>query len=173
MAEFNSCAKLLDDEKIEKAFNKYNELLDNSFDPFTLMMDMQRSLQKALYVKNPKTQDIDNLVELGQIADWLRDNKMAFDDEYRETIDALAGMNKPEKERSALWKKWKKNYDTLRSEKLSDLTNDEQTELKFEVCDMFHFFMNMMLACNVTARDMFVYYYYKNQENFDRIKRGY
>lgn len=173
MAEFNSCASLLDKEKIENALNKYNELLDNSYDPFTLMMDMQKSLQLALFKKNPKVQNVNELDTLGKRETWLRDNKIAFDDEFRETIDALAGMNKPDKERSALWKKWKKNYETLRSEEFNNLSENEKIELKFEVCDMFHFFMNMMLATDMSAKDMFVYYYYKNKENFDRIDRGY
>lgn len=173
MAEFNSCAKLLDENKISNAIKYYFDLKSDHIDPFLVMLEMQKALQEALFKKNPQVQDVNNLNTLGQKADWLRDNKIAFDDEFRETMDALAGMNKPEKERSALWKKWKKNYDTLRSEEFNKLSTDEQIELKFEVCDMFHFFMNMMLAVNMSAEDMFVYYYYKNKENFDRIKRGY
>lgn len=172
-SEFNSCAKLLNNEKITNAVNEYNYLKNNSKDPFEFMLSMQKELQIALFHKNPKVQNINELNTLGEIADWLRDNKIAFDDEYRETVDALAGMEKSPKERSALWKKWKANYDTLRSEKLEDLSEDERTELKFEICDMFHFFMNMMLSVNLTAEEMFVYYLYKNKENFDRIKRGY
>lgn len=173
MAEFNSCAKLIDEEKIKSAHKFYFDLKSDFVDPFSVMLDMQHKLQEALFKKNPQVQDINHLDTLGQKADWLRDNKIALDDEYREVIDALAGMNKPEKERSALWKKWKKNYDVLRSEEFDKLSSDEKIELKFEVCDMFHFFMNMMLAVNMSAEDMFIYYYYKNKENFDRITRGY
>lgn len=172
MAELQ-CAKLLNDENYKIAMEKYNLAKDAGTDVFGMMLYMQKTLQEALYKKNPDLQDINNLESLGQIADWLRDNKLALDDEYREVIDALAGMNKPQKERSALWKKWKKNYHALRNEKLKDLSPDELTELKFEVCDMFHFFMNLMLGVGMTAEEMFVYYMYKNQENFDRIQRGY
>ena len=173
MAEFNSCASLLNQEKIEIAKKEYENMKNSHKDPFEIMLAMQKSLQEALFVKNPKVQDVNNLNTLGEKYDWIRDNKIAFDDEFRETVDALAGMNKSEKDRSALWKKWKKNYDILRSEDYDKLSENEKIELKFEVCDMFHFFMNIMLAVNLNAEEMFVYYMYKNKENFDRIKRGY
>lgn len=173
MAEFNSCAELLNKEKIDNALKEYDSLKEKGIDPFEVMLSMQKSLQLALFKKNPKVQNINNLETLGERYEWLRNNKIAFDDEFRETIDALAGIKKSEKERSALWKKWKKNYDILRSEEFDKLSENEKIELKFEVCDMFHFFMNMMLATNMSAKDMFIYYYYKNKENFDRIERGY
>lgn len=173
--EFNSCAKLLDAKKIKEAKDQYNEDLKNNVDVFAKMLSMQKSLQAELYAKNPAIQNVYNLHNetLGNIHTWMTDSKVAFDDEFREIIDALAGMNKPPKDRSALWKKWKKNYATLRAEKFSDLSENEQIELKFEVCDAFHFFMNMMLGVNMSAEDMYIYYMYKNKENFERIKRGY
>lgn len=151
----------------------YSTILKNSKDPFEIMLEMQKSLQEALFLKNPETQDVNNLKTLGQKYDWLRDNKVALDDEFREVVDALAGINKPVKERSALWKKWKKNYFDLRNEKFDDLTEEEKREFKLELCDMFHFFMNLMLACEISAKEMFELYYYKNRENFERIKNNY
>lgn len=157
----------------QNAEKYYFSLLENLNDPFEIMLMMQKKLQEALFVKNPKIQDVNDLKTLGEKYDWLRDNKVALDDEFREVVDALAGINKPVKQRSALWKKWKADYDRLRSEKFEDLTEEEKTEFKLELCDMFHFFMNMMIACEVSAKDLFMLYYYKNNENFERIKNKY
>jgi hypothetical protein len=167
--EFNSCADLLNDEKISRAKEKFN--LDT--DTFGTMLGMQAELQREL-CKNAKGMDFENLKNLGEVFDYIRDAKDALNDEFREVVDALPGMNSySEKERSGLWKKWKKNHEELRARKLSDLSEDEIRELKFEVCDMFHFFMNIMLALGMSSEEMYTFYMYKNAENFDRIKRQY
>ena len=54
-----------------------------------------------------------------------------------------------------------------------DLSSDELIELKFEMCDFYHFVMNMMLALDMTAEEMFMYYYIKNAENHQRALNGY
>lgn len=173
MAEFNSCASLLNDKKIKEASDKYDELLKDGKDPFELILKMQHDLQKALFKKNTATNDVDNLNTLGVKYDWLRDNKIALDDEFREIIDALPGMNTPDKERSAIWKKWKAKYNEIRSKSFDDLTEDELKELRFEYIDMLHFVFNMSFPLNISSKDIFVYYYYKNIENFRRCQEGY
>lgn len=173
MAEFNACSKLINNEILKEAKDKYNDLLSKHIDPFSVMLNMQHSLQLKLHEKNPKCQDIDNLKTLGQKFEYLREQKQAFDDEYREVIDALAGMSLPEKERSALWKRWKAKHDELQNKTFDDLSEEEMIELKFELCDAFHFFMNMFFPINMSAEEMFIYYYIKNLENFNRCKRGY
>ena len=50
---------------------------------------------------------------------------------------------------------------------------NELKELKFEVIDMWHFFMNMMLGLRISSRELFTYYYYKNLENIRRYNSGY
>ena len=171
--EFNSCAKLLDDKKISDCEKFYDSLLSKGVDPLDYMFNMQYDLQEALVLKGVQNNDPGKLDTLGMKYDWLRDNKIALDDEFREVIDALPGMKTPEKERSALWKKWKAKYNEIRSKTFDDLSDDELTELKFEYVDMFHFFMNMAFALNISARELFTYYYYKNAENFRRCKEGY
>ena len=46
-------------------------------------------------------------------------------------------------------------------------------ELKFELIDMWHFFMNMMLSLNISSKELFIYYYYKNLENIRRYNSKY
>ena len=82
-------------------------------------------------------------------------------------------MNLPEKERSALWKKWKANHLKLREKDISELEPNELKELKFELIDMWHFFMNMMLGLRISSKELFTYYYYKNLENIRRYNSKY
>lgn len=173
MAEFNSCAALSNDDSNKEALDKYNELLETNADPFSYMLKMQHDLQTALANKNAHNPKPDELHTIGQKFDWLRENKQAFDDEYREIVDALPGMSMPEKERSAVWKRWKSKYDTVRDMTFDDLSADELKELKFELTDSFHFFMNMFFALDMSAEEMFVYYYAKNAENHRRSQSGY
>lgn len=173
MSEWNSCADLTNSPEFKEAVEKYNELLEKGVDPFEYMLNMQHDLQLALAEKNVHNPRPNELFSIGQKFDWLRENKQAFDDEYREVIDALPGMETPEKDRSAVWKRWKGKYDEIRSRTFEDLSNDELKELKFELTDAFHFFMNMFFALDMDAKEMFVYYYAKNAENHRRAKNGY
>lgn len=174
MAEWNSCSSLLNDEKYKEGIEKYNELLKTGIDPFHHILCMQYDLQIALSKKTDNTVvNPSNIKTIGERFEWLRDSKQAFDDEYREIIDALPGMNTPEKDRSAVWKKWKSKHSEIRNKTFDDLTEDEIKEIKFELTDAFHFFMNMFFALDMTAEEMFVYYYFKNAENHNRAKNGY
>jgi phosphomannomutase len=173
MAEWNSCSSLLNNENFKEAIQKYDEILLNGEDPFNYMLKMQFDLQVALSNKGKHNPSPDSLITIGQKFDWLRENKQAFDDEYREIIDALPGIKTPEKDRSALWKKWKAKYDSLRSEEISSLSHEDRLELMFEVIDAAHFFNNVLLALGVDAETYFTLYYLKNAENIARQKRGY
>jgi len=171
--EFNQCAGLLKPEDVRDASLKYKELLMTGKDPFEYMLNMQRDLQIALSKKNPINKDPSDLRTIGEKFEWLRDNKQSLDDEYREIIDALPGMSLPAKDRSAVWKKWKAKYSDIRSRTFKDLTDDDIIELKMELCDFFHFVQNLFFALDMTAEDMFTYYYIKNAENHNRAKTGY
>lgn len=173
MAEWNSCSSLLNNENFKEAIQKYDEILLNGEDPFNYMLKMQFDLQVALSNKGKHNPSPDSLITIGQKFDWLRENKQAFDDEYREIIDALPGIKTPEKDRSAVWKRWKGKYDEIREKTFDDLSVDELKELKFELCDSFHFFMNMFFALNMDAKEMFIYYWFKNAENHRRAINGY
>lgn len=173
MAEFNSCANLINDEKIKECNKIYSDLLSEGKDPLEYMLNAQNSLQIHLSETVEGNKCPDDLSKIGEIYDWLRDNKVALDDEFREVVDALPGMNLPEKERSALWKKWKANHLKLREKDISELEPNELKELKFELIDMWHFFMNMMLGLRISSKELFTYYYYKNLENIRRYNSKY
>ena len=173
MAEFNSCASLINDEKIKECNKLYEDLLSEGKDPLEYMLNAQNSLQVHLSETVEGNKNPADLKTIGEIYDWLRDNKVALDDEFREVVDALPGMNLPEKDRSALWKKWKANHLKLRQKEISELEPNELKELKFELIDMWHFFMNMMLGLKISSKELFTYYYYKNLENIRRYNSGY
>ena len=173
MAEFNSCANLINDEKIKECNKLYEDLLSKGKDPLEYMLNAQNSLQVHLSETVEGNKCPDDLSKIGEIYDWLRDNKIALDDEFREVVDALPGMNLPEKDRSALWKKWKANHLKLREKDISELEPNELKELKFELIDMWHFFMNMMLGLRISSKELFTYYYYKNLENIRRYNSKY
>ena len=173
MAEFNSCANLINDEKIKECNKLYEDLLSKGKDPLEYMLNAQNSLQVHLSETVEGNKCPNDLSKIGEIYDWLRDNKIALDDEFREVVDALPGMNLPEKERSALWKKWKANHLKLREKDISELEANELKELKFELIGMWHFFMNMMLGLRISSKELFTYYYYKNLENIRRYNSKY
>lgn len=174
MAEFNSCAHLMETPEHKDAQVKYDQLLATGVDPFGYIMKMQETLQEKLAERFPeRCLKPSELKTLGQKYDWIRDNKIAFDDEYAELISALGGMNKSDKDRSALWKKWKSNHESLRNELFDNLTAEEKIELMFECVDQVHFFLNQVVALEMSAKDIFVLYYAKNAENLRRYNSGY
>jgi hypothetical protein len=172
--EWNSCSSLANDLSFTEASQKYQQLLALNIDPFGYMLQMQYDLQKSLHSKLPEqTQDVENLKTIGEKYIWLRDNKIAFDDEFSELIDALPGMSMDAKERTSLWKNWKSNRDKVRSINFSDLSDDDKKEAKYEAIDAFHFWMNMLIAMELTAEEIFCYYYTKNAANHARYQSGY
>lgn len=172
-AEFNSCASLTDTQEFRDAKETYAKIKLDKEDPFAHMLMMQKGLQVALSASRPCNAHPDELVTVGQKFDWLRENKQAFDDEYREIIDALPGMSLEAKDRSAVWKKWKAKHEDIRGRTFDDLTEADIHELKFELVDSFHFFMNMFFALDMSAEELFTYYFAKNAENYRRVKASY
>jgi hypothetical protein len=95
-------------------------------------------------------------------------------DEFRELKNAIGGMSNGEKAASAVWKSWKANNVAMRAEFLEDMSKEDMLELRFEVIDMMHFFVNILLATGLTdAKDVFRLYMLKNLENIDRQNRSY
>lgn len=173
--EWNKCSELANTEAFLEAKEKYDELLATGRDPLSFMLQMQYDLQKALYKRLPnQVMNVDDLDTLGKKYEWLRDNKIAADDEYSELIDALPGMsNMDAKDRTSLWKKWKGKYEDVRAMKFSELTDDDKSEAKYEAIDALHFWMNQLIAMELDAEDIFKYYYTKNAENHRRAQNGY
>lgn len=173
--EWNKCSNLASDESFKEAIEKYNELLNDKEDPLSYMLKMQYDLQKALYKKLPgQVLDVDDLDELGKKYDWLRNNKIAADDEFSELVDALPGMSAMDaKNRTSLWKTWKSNHLEVRSMRFSDLSDDDKKEAKYEAIDAAHFWFNILIAMDLNAEEIFCYYVTKNQENHRRSQSGY
>lgn len=173
MAEFNSCSHLVD-ETAKEAAEIYDRLLSEGKDPSQYMLDMQRSLQVQLsYTYPDRAKDPDELKTVGEVYDWVRDQKTAIDDEFSELISAIPGTNLPEKVRTSVWKKWKSGYNDIRNKPMSELTDDETNELLFERIDLTHFEMNIDLALKLTAKQKFIMYVLKNLENVRRYNTGY
>ena len=172
MAEFNSCAHLLDN--IDEATKKYNEIKLSGGSPLNEMLKMQNQLQVNLKEKLGRTIPPDELKTKGELVDFLFDQKRAFDDEFMELIHSCAGSNKSDKEQTSIWKKWKSDYTQLRAEDINEgLTEEEVHEKNFESIDLLHFVFNMILALGLTEKELFEYYYLKYKENFNRYQSGY
>lgn len=169
--EFNSCAHLSSEEEIKMANRAYDTL--EHVDPLQAMMNMQRSLQKKLANEKPEfNKDPDELHTAGDILDWMRDQDDSIADETRELYTALGQMSNG-KDASAVWKKWKTRHGELREVKFADMSKEDQDEIKFELVDQFHFFLNKLIGLGFTSRELFVMYYLKNAENFRRQDNNY
>jgi hypothetical protein len=172
MAEFNQCAHLM--TNIKQASDTYDEIRKNGGSPFNELLKLQNSLQHNLKERLGRTIPPDELKTKGELVDFLFDQKHAFDDEFMELLHSIAGSNKSEKDQSSVWKKWKSGYTSLRSEDINEgLTENEIHEKNMEIIDMMHFFNNMLLALGLDEKQIFEYYYLKNQENFNRYQNGY
>lgn len=174
MSEFNSCASLVDQEALKEASSLYERLLSEGLDPYQTLLEMQNNLQEKLVSTYPNRVKAPRKLETkGDLYEFLRNQKMAFDDEFREMVDAIPGMSRPAKDRSGIWKKWKANHESLCAEKINDLSEADRLELLFECIDAVHFFANMQLALGLDAKDIFVLYCIKNIENIRRANTGY
>jgi hypothetical protein len=149
--------------------NKCHQLpLDLTITPtFTEMLAMQKSLQER--VMGPDFYSPYN--SIGHVAEFFVSNAHALNDEIHETIDAVGGIGKGFG--SAAWKWWKKDYAQAQTTPLSDMHPEDLLELKYEIVDQFHFFMNQMVKIGMTADELASMYVAKNKENFDRQERGY
>ena len=176
MSEFNACAHLVSDKNFETAAKMYDELLADGKDPFDVMLNMQRSLQRNLAGLYPeRCLDPDHINTVGQAVEWLREQRDSLNDEFKEYVEALPGVSQyDEKTRTSVWKKWKSKYPDIRNIQLNTLSPEDLAELQFEFIDMLHFFMNAAFPVRLDSRMIFIMYYLKNAENFDRWNnRGY
>lgn len=172
MAYFNECAHLI--EGVDKAQNEYWDILGDEKDPLQVMLDMQKSLQVRLAKDKPEyNRHPDDLATAGEVVDWLRNQKDYIDDEFRELLTSLGGMSNGEKDASAVWKPWKSQHGERRETLITDLSPQDQLEIKFEMIDILHFVLNMFQGLGLTAEEIFKLYYLKNKHNFERQDNGY
>ena len=172
MPHFNECSQLI--EGADKAQNEYWDILGDEKDPLQVMLDMQKSLQIRLAKDKPEyNRHPDDLATAGEVVDWLRNQKDYIDDEFRELLTSLGGMSNGEKDASAVWKPWKSQHGERRETLITDLSPQDQLEIKFEMIDILHFVLNMFQGLGLTAEEIFKLYYLKNKHNFERQNNGY
>jgi len=134
---------------------------------FDEIVNMQAALQEKVQpgFYNPE----ENIASIGK---FLLANKHAMEDEMGETLDALGGIH--DGIGAGAWKWWKKsNREEADWMTMKDLTERDTIELKMEIVDQFHFFMNQMIKVGMTGSELYSMYKSKNAENFNRQNRGY
>ncbi len=154
----NTCSKL----EIRDYFTERSALADNTLGE---IMEIQADTQKHVY--GYSFQDM----SLRELMTFWHMNNHAMIDEIHEATDALGGIK--DGSGNAIWKRWKKAYDSYGDKKFSDLSLDDQLECKFEIVDMLHFFLNYAISVGMTSEEMYNMYMAKNEENRARQQRGY
>lgn len=139
---------------------------DNSKEHLKDLLEYQAKIQQETY--GTKYSEM----TLTEIKDFWLINTHALQDEIHEAFDALGGMH--DGVGNAVWKFWKKaKHNSVKDKKVSDLSERDLVELKFEIVDMLHFFLNYANSIGMTAEEMYNMYVAKNKENIERQKRGY
>ena len=145
------------------------DLYSSAEHPLADLIEIQGNTQK-MYFKKAGTPLFEDMT-LSELMQFWHMNNHAIIDEIHEATDALGGIN--DGIGSAVWKRWKSDHAKAKDMKLSDLTPDDMAELKFEIIDILHFFLNMWISIGGDAKDMYNMYLSKNEENWERVKRGY
>ena len=150
----NKCAEL----EIEDLYSQSTDTLGD-------ILNLQSETQRTVYGYNFEEMNLRELMEF-----WHMNNH-ALIDEIHEATDALGGIR--DGDGNAIWKRWKKAYDSFSDKKFSDLSSSDQLECKFEIIDMLHFFMNYAASIGMTPQEMYNMYMSKNQENRRRQQNNY
>lgn len=125
----------------------------------------QSDTQKNIYGYNFAEMTLRDLMNF-----WHMNNH-ALVSEIHEATDALGGIK--DGIGSGIWKRWKSTYADAGNMTIASLSESDLTELKMEVVDILHFFLNMAISIGMTPQELYNYYFAKNAENRDRQKRGY
>lgn len=156
---FQQCSHL----EVEDVYSK-------SENPLQDLLDKQKELQDMLVDKRGNQRKFEEM-SLRELADFWLINEHAMIDEMHEAIDALGGIK--DGIGSASWKNWKKDFDKTKTMTVKDLSEEDMKELKMEVVDMLHFFMNYWISIGGDAKELYNMYFSKHKENIDRQDRGY
>jgi hypothetical protein len=163
----NTCANLEIRDFHNEVLNDPTLQDENGSYPDTLgdILNLQAETQKNVY-----GYDFEKMT-LREVMNFWHMNNHAMIDEIHEATDALGGIK--DGSGNAIWKRWKKDYNSFEMKKFSDLSEEDQLECKFEIVDMLHFFMNYAASIGMTSKEMYNMYMAKNEENRERQKRGY
>jgi hypothetical protein len=155
-SNFQQCSQL-------EVQNDYHDLRNKGEDALALIYNMQKSIQEEVYGYD--FDQIQSSIEnLKKFIDW---NEEAIRDEDREMQNALTGIHTY----PSCWKPWKSKHKEAMARSLSDLTEDELKELRYEWIDKLHFMMNEAIAIGLTPEMITNYYVAKNKHNIERQKR--
>lgn len=132
---------------------------------FKKSLYLQDLLSRRYNIKTPS-----QLNTAGEVLDYIKDIKTFLDDEFAEVYTALGGHDDDPK---AVWKTWKFKNSELRDRKLSDFTEEELSDLKGEMIDVFTFVVLQMLAVGITSNDVIEQFRVKNIENLSRLANDY
>lgn len=151
----------------QKEFNVCSNLKINSknSDDFDFIFNLQKKAQESAYGFDFKT------MSMKEVADFWFVNSHSLQDEIHEMFDALGGMH--DGIGNAGWKYWKSKNKITKDIKVSDLSERDLKELKFEIVDAFHFMINFAVSINMTGSELYNMYVSKNEENINRQKNNY
>lgn len=126
------------------------------------ILHAQRDLQHRIKMEGGLEYDPEHKAhfEKDMLASF-RFNVEAIDAEWEEIKDRLP------------WKAWKYEHrGRLAASKA--LSDDDRLEIKYELVDVLHFLVNMMISAGFRSwTEVESLYWAKNRENFDRQERGY
>jgi len=145
--------------------NGYEQSKNSLEDLYSLQAETQQ-----MYFKKQGRKPFSEM-NIGDVIDFLMVTNHAIIDELHEMVDAVGGIE--DGVGNAAWKPWKSANPEIRQKKLSDLSPGDLKELKMEWIDVMHFVFNAGLAIGVTPAEFYNYYLSKNEENWNRAKRGY
>lgn len=120
------------------------------------MFDLQRKLQDHLALKG-KGIDFSKASWMERV-EAISVNMTNMTLEFAELLERLPH------------KRWKTYSDEQRSGWMS---KEHELETKYELIDMFHFFLNIGLCLDIDGEEFCRLYAAKNKENIDRQNRGY
>lgn len=154
----NSCSKL-------EIVDYFNQQTEPNQDTLGQIMEIQADTQRNVYGYKFEEMSLRDLMTF-----WHMNNH-AMIDEIHEATDSLGGIK--DGDGNAIWKRWKKAFDSYSEKKFSDLSPEDQLECKFEIVDMLHFFLNYAISVGMDSKEMYNMYMAKNEENRARQQRGY
>ena len=176
--EFNSCSKLATVETVKAMTSLYDKLKKDGISPFDYLLKLQNALQSDLVTRYGRTYIPSELYKTGtkgQLYDFIKDQQDCINDEMSELYMSISGTHLSPSEQSAIWKKWKSNYDNLRKEQINDnLDENAILERSFEMIDIMHFVFNMLICLGVDSEQkLFTLYCLKHAENLKRYEDNY
>lgn len=132
---------------------------------FEEVFKIQKQLQEMYGTKFDENSTIKELASFWMI------NKHSIEDELCEMFDALGGID--DGIGNAGWKYWKKENSKAKEMKISDLSQGDIKELKYEIVDVFHFFLNFAISIGMTGNELLSMYINKAKENVNRQSNDY